>query len=142
MSVDQEIPEFGTSNYDLYINDVDHLKLSMLISKYIDCLSIEQCPYTCNMVLRTVAFVAQKHFAEEEMVMRNYNYGHYLAHKESHTWLLAHINGLVETLDHARSIEEIDAPSVIQFLIKWFSDHSFHEDCILHDYLTIVRSPH
>lgn len=142
MGVDQEIPEFGTSNNDVDMNYVDHSQLSMLIFEYIDCLAIERCPYTCNMVLKAIECVARKHFTEEEEVMLNCNFEPYLAHKASHNRLLAYINGLIYILDQATSIDEIDAPSVVQFLIKWFSYHSYHEDSILLDYLKIGRHPH
>jgi hemerythrin len=69
---------------------------------------------------------AERHFAHEELVMRNINYGGYLSHKAAHDRLRADARDFI--LNIAGAYTHGDLPFVARYFRYWLIHHIVVED--------------
>ena len=69
------------------------------------------------------------HFALEEKIMRDADYGSYAAHKQDHESLLDELLEIIDSVDVAG---RYDRAALSRSLDSWFSDHFQTHDAKLH----------
>ena len=117
--------------YSVGIESVDseHREMIELINAVYDAIEDKKNPQSIEHFLGEVHATISAHFALEERVMRNANYGEFEAHKEDHEELLDEIRDLMDRF--------FDAPEqglqlLQENLSGWFAGHFSTFDARLH----------
>ena len=117
--------------YSVGIESVDseHREMIELINAVYDAIEDKKNPQSIEHFLGEVHATISAHFALEERVMRNANYGEFEAHKEDHEELLDEIRDLMDRF--------FDAPEqglqlLQENLSGWFAGHFPTFDARLH----------
>ena len=109
--------------------DLEHRELIQLINR-LDADMLEYA--TKKMVLQTLGEIYARisaHFALEEKIMRDADYGDYSTHKQDHESLLDELVGIIDSVDDAG---RYDRAALSRDLDSWFSDHFRTHDAKLH----------
>ena len=127
-----------TLSGDIEAIEVDDLKIGLMINLFIDALAEKKVLPMALVILRLIICMIERNFSMEERVMAQYKYHLLIEHVNSHNALSSYIHGLESFISLAKDFSEIDAPSVIQFLTIWHSEHAVYSDGHLIDFLTAI----
>ncbi|MDR2608134.1 MAG: hemerythrin family protein [Treponema sp.] len=130
------------SEYSVGIQEIDaqHQEIMALIADLLklcreDDTDGKQQSFANLVVVITEHF--QKHFEDEENLMRGKNYPHYESHKKRHDQLLENIKKMTEKIINGQ--QPMSLLNVVIFLREWFVENIYGLDKDLGDYLNKSR---
>jgi len=123
---------------DIEAIEVDDLKIALMINLFIEALSEQKVLPMALVILRLIICMTDRNFAMEKRVMARYQYIGREEHIKAHETLTSYISGLETMLNLDNDFDDIDAPSVIQFLTRWHAEHAVYSDGHLIDFLNAI----
>jgi len=121
--------------YETGVEDIDlqhHYFLNQVNTIIQAILNKEEKVYIEALVLELEAY-AKFHFKSEERMMVKSRYPEYETHKNHHFDLIQRLG--IEQYKLLNTTEKDNAAEVIDFLIRWFVEHTTKEDRLFADYL-------
>ena len=114
-------------SYETGINKIDmqHRQLVGMINELFDGMKENRGQRALEHVLDQLLGYAQKHFTDEERIMREHHYPELEHHALEHLKLSSQV---LELKDRHRNGERISTPEVFSFLQHWLQDHILRED--------------
>ncbi|WP_457756290.1 bacteriohemerythrin [Thermodesulfatator indicus] len=110
--------------------DRQHQELVHLVNFMIQKVS-EQCPKpVIDAILIKLINYAERHFTDEEEVMRTINYPELEAHQKEHERLVMEVFNFKDAFDKGK-VTKFD---LLEFLKDWLLDHVINEDLRLKKY--------
>jgi len=134
MKLEAVVPDWNKKyNIGIELVDLQHqyfLNLIKRLSKYLDH---DLSKYMITRIINEILKYADFHFQSEENLMLIENYPEYEKHEELHKDLIEDIG----TFLNYYSKGEKQPAELIEFLLKWFIDHTLEEDKKFGDYIRI-----
>jgi hemerythrin-like metal-binding protein len=114
--------------------DHEHKELIALINRLYAELDAAEARQTVPAFFGDLLKAISSHFALEEKVMREHEYGRLDSHKADHERLLDDLRDIMDAFDHA---VEIDTVELADRLDVWFSRHFRTHDAEFHHALEV-----
>lgn len=116
--------------YDSYcigndLIDGQHKTLVEIISRLQDSLAHGEIGKELGNTLKFLVEYTQKHFADEEELMRQINYDEYEKHREKHAILISQVTDILLKIKKGK---QIDPLAIFDFLVDWLLTHIKNED--------------
>ena len=105
--------------------DGQHKQLVEIISRLQNSLTLGDIGKEAGNTLKFLVEYSQKHFAEEEKLMRQIEYDEYTKHCEKHAILIGQITDILLKIKKGK---QIDPLKLYDFLVDWLLTHIKQED--------------
>lgn len=121
--------------YDVGVGEIDlqHRYFANLINRLAEELTEDIDTEYQNALIDELNAYARFHFISEENLMRKANYPDLELHRQHHQQLISNLANMELELDMNASSDNI--LGIIDFLVKWFLNHTTIEDRHFADYL-------
>ena len=120
---------YEVGNFEI---DTEHKVFVEIINKIIEAVNLDlNLSYKEGLYKELIAY-AKFHFISEENLMSRYKYPYLEQHKKEHEELIINMNNHFMTIDP----RFVDHDKLIDFLLKWFINHTTKSDKTLSDYIT------
>lgn len=119
------IPEWDKKfETGIYTIDFQHKYFLELIRLFYERVQSELNSTYIHEHMDELKYYAKFHFCSEENLMLRFNYKEYQEHKELHDALLKNLTKKINHYD----LGQINLSDFIDFLLKWFINHTLVED--------------
>jgi hemerythrin-like metal-binding protein len=107
--------------------------LNTLFSHLMQGEGRDAVPHMAQLVATTI----EPHFAEEEALMRRYNYSDLATHQAAHKTFVSRFRQVSQTLEAGR---QVDASGFFDFVAGWFKEHMRDHDGPLARFLKVKQA--
>lgn len=123
--------------YSVHIKEMDnqHTKLMEMINELHSAITTGQGNEKVGGILKGLIVYVEKHFGEEEKLMRQFKFPHYSVHKAEHEKLTARVVDLHKRLMSGQGPTGYE---LLHFMRTWLIDHIQEKDLEYGNYITAL----